>query len=491
MKKVTAILLTLIMAIGFAIPTFAADAQITADIVGYSDARVVPKEGLDSLPGIVELIGGNAENKTEFKISTPLELKAFTLYDGTCSGITVYLANDIDMSEMTGMSAYGAGSAEASTKPFRGSFDGQGYTIDNLVIDGGENQHVGLFANLQGATVKNVVFGEGCKFSGKNRVGAVAGGITGDLGKNSTIDNCMNKGEVVGSGAFVGGLVGYAAATGLNCWNEAGGKATQAEFDAAIAANIFTITNCTNTGAVTAATRDAGGIVGAGCVRMNIGNCRNTGAVESKAMDKNTRGTGGIIGRAYVNTATEASAITGCINNGSVKVDKYFVGGIIGTVDSHKVNITNCKNFGAISTGSAAAEGTAGAICAYAVQSGNVSESGNTGTTAAATDETLEVALKADTLISKDASAAGGDNNNNNNNDNNDENNNNNNNDDNANTDNNSNGNTSTDTTSAPADTTPETSAEEEKGCGSVVSGGLAVLAIIAGAGAVVCKKRK
>ncbi|MBQ8817311.1 MAG: hypothetical protein IJZ83_01945 [Clostridia bacterium] len=480
MKKVTAILLTLIMAIGFAIPTFATDAQITADIVGYSDARVVAKEGLDSLPGITELIGGNSENKTEFKISTPLELKAFTLYDGTCSGITIYLANDIDMSEMTGMSAFGGGSAEAATKPFRGSFDGQGYTIDNLVIDGGENQHVGLFANLQGATVKNIVFGAGCKFSGKNRVGAVAGGITGDINKNSTIDNCMNKGEVSGSGAFIGGIVGYAAATGVNCWNEAGQKATQAEFDAAIAANIFTITNCTNTGAVTAATRDVGGIVGAGCVRMNIANCRNTGAVEAKATDKNTRGTGGIIGRAYVNTATEASTITGCINNGSVKADKFYAGGIIGTVDSHKVNITNCKNFGAISTGSAAAEGTAAGICAYAVQSGNVTESGNEGTTAAATDATLEVALLADTLISKAAVSTGGNTTNN-------ETNNNNNKTENKNDD----GDTDTEAENTAADDTAADTDEEKSGCGASVTAGIAIVTMLAGAGAVVCKKRK
>lgn len=486
MKRVITIILTAILAMGIAIPVMATDTQITADIVGYSDARVVAKEGLDALPSIAEYIANPQTEAKEFKVSTPLELVALSIAEDKdrFSGITIYLANDIDMTGINNFKPIGGGNSEGNTVPFRGSFDGQGYTIDNLVVDYGSTQHVGLFGNVQGATIKNIVLGEGCSFKGGARTAGIVGGITGDKGMNTTVDNCWNKATVTGSAAMVGGIVGYSSVTGVNSYNVAGSKVTKAEFDEATGVSTHTITNCTNTGAITATTRDAGGIVGTSNVRITVTNCRNAGAVESKGMDAAKRGTGGIIARLYSTQATEASVISGCINNGSVKVDKYSVGAILGTADSHKANITGCKNFGAISTGSAAAEGTAGAVYGYSVQSGNVTESNNEGGTTAVTDPTLEEALLADTLISKAMPVT------NTNSGTNDTNNNTNNN-------NNSNNNDTSDTT-APKDTEATTTADDGKtkatekgGCGSAIGMGFTVVAILAGAGAVVCKKRK
>lgn len=482
MKRIIAIVLTAILAMGIAIPAMAADAQITADIVGYSDARVVAKEGLDALPSIAEYIANPQTEAKEFKVSTPLELVALSIAEDRFSGITIYLANDIDMTGINNFKPIGGGNSEAKTVPFRGSFDGQGYTIDNLVVDYGSTQHVGLFGNVQGATIKNVVIGEGCSFKGGARTAGIVGGITGDKGVNTTVDNCWNKATVTGAAAMVGGIVGYSSVTGENSFNAAGSKVTLAEFNEATGVSTHTITNCTNTGAITATTRDAGGIVGTSNVKITVTNCRNAGAVESKGMDAAKRGTGGIVARLYSTQATEASVISGCINNGSVTVDKYSVGAILGTADSHKVNITGCKNFGAISTGSAATEGTASAVCGYSMQSGNVTESNNAGGTTAVTDATLEVALLADTLISKAAASTGGNTNNNNSN-----NNNNNNNNNNVSADDND---TDTEAATTAEETTAETE-EEKSGCGAAVGTGIAIVTILAGAGAVVCRKRK
>ena len=486
MKKVIAIILTVIIAMGIAIPAMAADAQITADIVGYSDARVVAKEGLDALPSVAEYIANPETETKEFKISTALELTAVSICEQRFSGITLYLANDIDMTGVTNFKPIGGGNSEAKTVPFRGTFDGQGYTIDNLVVDYGTTQHVGLFGNIQGATIKNVVLGEGCSFKGGNRTGGIVGGITGDKGVNSTIDNCWNKATVEGASAMIGGIVGYSSVTGENSYNAAGKKVTNAEFTEATGVSTHTVTNCTNTGAITATTRDAGGIVGTSNVKITITNCRNAGAVESKGMDAAKRGTGGIIARCYSTQATEASVISGCINNGSVKVNKYNVGAILGTADSHKVNITDCKNYGAISTASAASEGTASAVCGYSMQDGNVTASGNEGTTAAAEDATLSTALLADALISKAMPSTDTNNNNNNNSSNN--NSNNTTNDDNDDGDDAETKDTEAETTAAAEES--ETTAEEG-GCGSAIGTGFAVVAILAGAGAVVCRKRK
>ena len=492
MKKIISILLTAILAIGFAIPTLAADASITADIVGYSDARVEAKD-LSAVPSIVDLISGS-EGK-EFKISTAQELQVFSVYcndgQGYCTGITIYLANDIDMTGISGFTPIGGGKSEAGTKPFRGIFDGQGYTIDNLTISYSGTQHVGLFGNIQGATIKNVIMGEGCKIEGGTRTAGIVGGVTGDAGTVTLIDNCWNKATIAANGSMTAGIVGYVSTTGTGSYKVDGTKATDADFAAGKEQNSCTVSNCTNTGSVTATARDAGGIVGTSNIKLTVKNCRNAGAVESKAMDKETRGTGGIVARFYATGANVVSEVSGCINNGTVTANKYKVGGIVGTADTHKVNVTDCKNFGAVTSTETA--GGAFAIVANSVQAGNFTQSGNTGTTAAATDATLETALKADTLISKDVPTAGGDDNTNDDNTNTDEENNNNNENsgNTANTDNNGNSNTATDTTSAPADTTPDTSAKEEKGgCGSSVSCGLSVLAIIAGAGVVVCRKR-
>ena len=40
--------------------------------------------------------------------------------------------------------------------PFRGTFDGSGYTISNIVIDGTNTQKLGLFGACENATIKNL-----------------------------------------------------------------------------------------------------------------------------------------------------------------------------------------------------------------------------------------------------------------------------------------------------------------------------------------------
>ena len=120
MKRVITIILTAILAMGIAIPVMATDTQITADIVGYSDARVVAKEGLDALPSIAEYIANPQTEAKEFKVSTPLELVALSIAEDKdrFSGITIYLANDIDMTGINNFKPIGGGNSEGNTVPF-------------------------------------------------------------------------------------------------------------------------------------------------------------------------------------------------------------------------------------------------------------------------------------------------------------------------------------------------------------------------------------
>ncbi|MEI6481316.1 MAG: choice-of-anchor U domain-containing protein [Candidatus Saccharibacteria bacterium] len=120
---------------------------------------------------------------------------------------------------------------------FRGIFDGQGHTISNLTIDQGGSWEVGLFYELNGATVRNLAFQNG-SVTGGGEVASVAGyvyngGSFSDITSNLTIngsqgeiggmlgyaeadetgslqlDNLSYTGDITSNGSYVGGLIGY------------------------------------------------------------------------------------------------------------------------------------------------------------------------------------------------------------------------------------------------------------------------------------------
>ena len=134
-------------------------------------------------------------------------------------GITVKLMNDIDLYEM------GADGEPvtfnpigANTSYFRGTFDGQGYTIKNMYQSGWALGYdwdhygsIGLFAYLWDATIKNVVIENAECFVEGGNVAAIAGCAWGDCTfedikvVNSTFATYNNR---------AGGIVGYTGGEG-------------------------------------------------------------------------------------------------------------------------------------------------------------------------------------------------------------------------------------------------------------------------------------
>ena len=104
------------------------------------------------------------------------------------AGTTIILANDIDMTGITGWSGISG---------FAGTFGGNGHKISNLT---GTN---GLFASAENATIQNVGL-ENLNVNGTSQVGGLVGRATA-----VDIKNCYTTGTVKGS-SYVGGLVGYA-----------------------------------------------------------------------------------------------------------------------------------------------------------------------------------------------------------------------------------------------------------------------------------------
>ena len=208
------------------------------------------------------------------------------------------------------------------TEPFKGTFDGKGYTITGLNIPTNDNEYVGLIGILDGGTVKNVKFAS-VSVTGKNDVGTAVGRII----NGGTVSGVQVLGGTVSGAKRVGGVVGSIKAKG-------------------------TVSDCTNAASVAANDRNAGGIVGSAYYtetgkQMYITNCVNNGAVTASGV------CGGIV-------SLSAANVSGNTNTAEVKGTE--VGGIVGEQKSYG-SVTNNTNSGAVTnTGGNAAYGAGGII---------------------------------------------------------------------------------------------------------------------------------
>ena len=134
--------------------------------------------------------------------------------------------------------------------------------------------------------------------SGQTFIGGIAGQICG----SSTLDHCVNNGNIAQmstnlSGVTVGGICGYMYPTGDSCTCQ--------------------ITNCTNNGSVETQARYAAGIVGRagfGYGICTIKSCLNNGAISSSHTSSNI--TSGVSG--LTSYCPNPGSLTACISLGSL-----------------------------------------------------------------------------------------------------------------------------------------------------------------------------
>ncbi len=342
-------------------------AEIPANVtVGYDPARIVAKD-LTNVTPISEFLDVAESGCAEFKISTPDELAHFSelvnTYAMAFTEMTVYLAADIDMSGVTDFKpiGYPGDNADDSQynndrRSFRGTFDGQGHVIDNLVIhhshnapEGSKTVFTALFGKVHNGTIKNLVLGSGCQFiyDGTSVLSSTAAVVAyahqaSDTGV--TVDNVMSAATVKG-GTRTAGIVAFAS--GKNVTTE--GK--------------FTATNCTNIGTVEGK-KIVGGIVGYVFTRVSeIRDCRNTGTLTVTGTAAGDGiGAGGILGYAQIGEVT--MLVEECINNGAVKAPGA-AGGIVAILDTANVMLQNCINYGNAEATAQNAAYPAGAIYGY------------------------------------------------------------------------------------------------------------------------------
>ena len=133
---------------------------------------------------------------------------------------------------------------------FNGTFDGRGHTIRGLHLTG--TDAVGLFAYPGTCTISDIVFDETCRAEGRNNVGMLCGYVKSG---SVTLTGIENHGTVVATGTSAGALVGS-------------GRLLAS----------FKISNCSNTGNITAQS-NAAALVGPSAGKMTVENSFNTGTI--------------------------------------------------------------------------------------------------------------------------------------------------------------------------------------------------------------------
>ncbi len=186
-----------------------------------------------------EELGNTPDNNkgTYYKITdrAGLERLAEIVATYTCSmvGNYVYLANDIDMEWVNFKGIGQTGSSENGNYAFKGTFDGNGFVIKNLLIDQPAHYRLGLFNHYyggNGGVIRNVGIANGLVIGGVKYTGTATndnfdgvGSLVGDCWKGK-VENCWSAATVISScGAPVGGLIGRSyrdstAAVMNNCY---------------------------------------------------------------------------------------------------------------------------------------------------------------------------------------------------------------------------------------------------------------------------------
>ncbi|MBN1187877.1 MAG: PASTA domain-containing protein, partial [Bacteroidales bacterium] len=240
---------------------------------------------------------------------------------------------------------------------FNGIFDGNGYTVSNIVIDGG--YYLGLFSRLENsAEVRNLGIEDANVVSYEGHSGALAGLNLG------IINNCNVTSTVSGSGSsdYIGGLVGsnYGIITNSNSTCVVSGNWY---IGGLVGNNEGNVTNCYSTGIVSG-NWYIGGLIGSNMFDNEVINCYSTGTVSGDHY--NVGGlVGGNLGKVFrcYSTSTASGGETGdsiggligsnmfggevsnCYSSGTVN-GEYSIGGLVG--ENIEGRVSNCYSIGRV-----------------------------------------------------------------------------------------------------------------------------------------------
>ena len=246
----------------------------------------------------------------EYSISTKedLEKLATMTNAGLISGGQFYLANDIDLN-----GSYTT-TIGTSTNPFRGIFDGNGYSIRNMTrTTGGLFGTTAFQTNSECSEIRNL------KLENVNISKLYYGGAIVCVGEGLLLSNCSVKGNIIGvaSNCNIGG-VAYECYKIEDCYFNGSISGTSQVGGISVHGSI---SRCKVSGTVKGSAQYIGGISAQG----NVLNSSFEGAVIGYAL------VGGIVAR--------STTVEGCYFNGSVQAN-HRIGGIMCAMFSHSANKT-------------------------------------------------------------------------------------------------------------------------------------------------------
>ncbi|MCC8082541.1 MAG: hypothetical protein LIO80_11160 [Lachnospiraceae bacterium] len=283
------------------------------------------------------------------EISTTAQLREFAnavRAGHDYEGETVTLLNDIDIggtydsSDLSYSNIWTAIGSVTGTV-FAGTFDGDGYTISNMVILNSDSGYLGLFSGLaEGALVENLTL-EGEIHSNGSMVGSVVGWNLG------TVQNCVSNVSIeAGTNDFVGGIVADNAGAVIGCTNNGVIDASGSDYVGGVvghmepaydsdytALTVPSITDSVNTADVSGQVY-VGGVVGAVFNEdeditsyIEISGCSNTGDVSGATnLLYGEPYTGGLFGYAWLSEVE----VTDCYTTGEVTGLSGYVGNLAG-----------------------------------------------------------------------------------------------------------------------------------------------------------------
>ena len=239
------------------------------------------------------------------------KLAELTNAGANTAGVRFVLDNDIDMASVSNFTPISATEANA----FGGTFDGQGYQIQNLKISNTSVDRLGLFGSVTGGIIKNLGVSN-ATVAGRQQTGILVG-----QANNMTLKNCWSSGSVSGNGSFIGGLVGNM--------------------------NSSTVTGSYSTATVSGSAMGKGGLIGQVGFNGNVSNCYAVSSVTGGSLNGILigAGSGGVVDNCYaVGSGTLFGGQPYWSTAGSVFTNCVYTGSGTGgeSSGSHADTFTNC-----------------------------------------------------------------------------------------------------------------------------------------------------
>ena len=295
---------------------------------------------------------GDGSVDNPYQISTAAELAWFRdQVNNANNSISATLTEDIDLAEFCHAKDGTKYTDELSwtpignrSKPFKGTFNGNGKTIRNLYINA-TSSNTGFFGYADAGSIKNITFDNARVNSTGDYCTGVLAGDTGTsmIGNIKTLANCSVEGK-----AGVGGIAGKSWGNIINCENHAVVKGTGCEGGVvgSYESSDNSITSCANYGAVTGTGNDVGGIVGfiiSGTIQniANYGNITGANCIGNLIGNAFTFNLNNVLGTGNVTATSD----TGCASLliGNIMDSSSTASGILAYNSSAKLTINGTE----------------------------------------------------------------------------------------------------------------------------------------------------